>query len=192
MKKLFSLAVLVFFLAGSVTAADYDRELTEQQRDTVKEKFNSNVDQVPSIVFVSVKDRTVNVELGSGEYGVVMDGKQIDEISNTLYSSAEVRVEVSSSTVDEVRNSSDPVEAVRQAKKNGDIQLQYVGGSGSVDSGNSSSGEPAKDSESESQGESSDREKSGAISSVTSSVGSTVDNLVGRVQVAATNLVLGL
>lgn len=192
MRKLFSLAVLIFFLAGSVAAADYDEELTEQQKDTVKEKFNSNANQTPSLLFVSVKDRTVNVELGSGEYGVVMDGKQIDEISNTAYSSAEVRVKVSSSTVDEVRNSSDPVDAVRQAKKNGDIQLQYVGGRDSVDSGNSSSDVATQDSENGSQGESSDREKSGPISSVTSAVGSTVDNLVGRVQVAATNFVLSL
>jgi len=184
--------VFVFLLVGSVSAAEYDKELTEPQKETIKEKFNSNADQIPSLLFASVKDRIVNVDLGSREYGIVMEGNQIDEISNTAYSSAEVRVEVSSSAVDRVRNSSDTVEAVRQAKKDGDIRLQYVGGSGSVDTGDSSSGETTEDSEIGGQDESSDQEKSGPVSSATSAVAGTVDDIVDRVQVAATNIVLSL
>lgn len=169
--------VSIMFIPGSVAL---DIDVSESDKERVNDAITSNIDEIPKPVRNIVGNEDVNVRVEDrGVIGVKLDGLQIDEVVEDGLDNPDVLVNVSDKAYENVTESDNPKDALKQNYRSGEITIEVAESDSS--SGQEESSD-ADDSDSSDSGEGSQEDSSESSPGIADRVDSFITGV--KIQVA--------
>ncbi|MBC5793536.1 MAG: hypothetical protein H8Z69_05920 [Nanohaloarchaea archaeon] len=113
---------LMVVSAAGITVGDTSFDTKE-----LKNKYNSNTDQLPSFMSDLIGDQTINLNYENMTFGVEMDGVKINRTSENGFNETTLKVWADSSDVENITNSKEPIKALNNRLKNDEIRYETQG-----------------------------------------------------------------
>lgn len=128
MKKIIRtlISLIVIFMLLPVAQAASQEEITFKEAKQYVDIYNKNLSYVPDIVKTLLKDERLNIYVDNQVVGVVAKDGAVAEFIDEKLSKPTVNVYTSQKIIQDIKESSDPINAAKIAWKSEEITLQGV------------------------------------------------------------------
>lgn len=126
-KAIVLVTLTIFFAAGSAALQADQNSLSQYQ-----EQVNQNSDQIPGFVKALIGDQNINIYIDQGEpearnLSLEMSGLRVEEIDNRSLENPDLEVWASSGTIENVTESENSLQQLKNTLDNGRIDYQTNG-----------------------------------------------------------------
>jgi len=133
MKRSLAIVATALFIVSTasattiVTPDELAQGLNATQAEVIQESYNDEVEEVPFFVKQIVGDQRINLEYEDRDYRIRMVRAEISTLENGEWDSPSLEVQAEPEDLEEMMNSEEPWDELRQKLNDGEIEYEERG-----------------------------------------------------------------